>query len=410
VRKNVSLGSYVFLVPRPRRPRRPLGPRRPRHPGPPVSRALLLRAALAVGAGLALVALGGGAALPLSEPRVVALVVAFPMLYLLCVAVHELGHVGAAVLVGFRPLLFVVGPLRVQRNGARLEPGLNRSTALSGGLVVCAPLGSHDLRRRTLVMAAGGPVASLMFGAQCLAFWMALAALPRAVDGPVANLLHVTLAFLGIGSLILGLLTLLPTRVGGFYSDGARMLRLMRSGEETEREVALLTLTGLSLGGMRPRDWDAALVQRSAAIRDGGAFEVGGLQFAYAHALDSGDIAAARTHLHAVLERVRQLPAAGRASVHLSAATFCALFDGDAAQARAHLARAGIHGALSARHQRRLAEAALLLAEGDATAAAAAAREAQIQAGRAIDRGGAALDDALAARIISGSAAPRSRE
>jgi hypothetical protein len=75
------------------------------------------------------------------------------------------------------------------------------------------------------------------------------------------------------------------------------MLRLMRATDETEREVALIALTGLSPWAARGRGTGTARWSRAGAgIRDGGPFEVGGRQFAYAHALDRGDIdAAART-------------------------------------------------------------------------------------------------------------------
>jgi hypothetical protein len=177
------------------------------------------------------------------------------------------------------------------------------------------------------------------------------------------------------------------------------MLRLMRAGDETEREVALIALTGMSMAGTRPREWDAALVEQGAAIRDGGPFEVGGRQFAYAHALDRGDIDDARQHLGAALDRIEQVPAGARASLLLAAATFHALYDGDAGRAREYLQQAR-HGLLAAPHQRRLAEAAVRLAEGDVAAARELARDAQLLAARALDRGGAALDEALAGRIL----------
>jgi hypothetical protein len=53
------------------------------------------------------------------------------------------------------------------------RPGLNRSIVLSGGLAAMTPIGLHDLRRRTVVMVAMGPVASLMVGAQFLALYQA---------------------------------------------------------------------------------------------------------------------------------------------------------------------------------------------------------------------------------------------
>jgi hypothetical protein len=325
---------------------------------------------------------------------------ALPFVYLLCVAAHELGHVIGGRLGGFRLLLFIVGPFRLERTPDGFRPGLNRSIVVSGGLAAMTPIGLHDLRRRTVVMVAMGPVASLMVGAQFLALYQATAsALLRPGAGFGSHFASLVLLAIGVVSLLLGVLTLVPGRAGGFYSDGARMLRLMKASAETEREVALIALTGMSMAGTRPREWDAGLVEQGAGIRDGGPFEVGGRQFAYAHALDSGDIDAARGHLRAALDRIEQVPAGARSSLLLAAATFHALHDGDAALAREYLGRAR-HGLLAAPHQRRLAEAAVRLAEGDVVTARELARDAQLLAASALDRGGAALDEALAGRIL----------
>jgi hypothetical protein len=331
-------------------------------------------------------------------------IASLPLVYLLCVAGHEAGHVLFGRLADFRTLLYIAGPLRVERTPDGFEVGLNRSVLLSGGLAAMMPVGLHDLRRRTVVMVAGGPLASLMLGAQLLALYQATGSgLLRAGAPFAAQLMALVLLATGTISLFMGLITLVPGRSGGFYSDGARMLRLMRAGEDTEREVALLALAGMSMVGTRPRDWDGHLVERGAAIRDGGPFEVGGQQFAYAHALDRGDVVAARRHLEAALERIDQLPAAARASLALAAAAFHALYEGDAGRARGFLHSAG-RGMLAAPHQRRLAEAAVHLAEGDVEAARRAAGEVAGLAARALDRGGAALDAALAGAIMDRSA------
>ncbi|HSJ26142.1 MAG TPA: hypothetical protein VK929_15800 [Longimicrobiales bacterium] len=389
----------------------PPGETSPATATPGLLRRVLPTAAFFVG-GLAvgvLAARGGLRVLPelgLSSPQVLIVFAVVPVLYLLCIAAHELGHVLAGRLVDFRMLLFIAGPLRVDRTPDGLRPGLNRSILHAGGLAATVPVGLHDLRRRTIVMVAGGPLASLMVGSQGLALYQATA--PTMLrDGAPFPVLLMGLAFLILGglSLLIGLLTLIPARSGGFYSDGARILRLMRASDETEREVALLALTGLSMAGTRPRDWEPALVARGAGIRDHGAFEVLGRQFAWAHALDSGDIPTARRHLQEALARVEQLPAGARASLYLAGATFFALYDGDAARGRDLLDRAG-HGLLPAPHQRQLAEAAVLMAEGDAAGARDAASRVSDLAGSAQDRGGAALDIALADRILLEETSP----
>lgn len=342
--------------------------------------------------------------LPALDPSPVEAVLAavtLVLIYLLCVAAHEAGHVLGGRLAGFRTLLFIVGPLRLERTGDGFTVGLNRSVLLAGGLAAMVPIGLGDLRRRTIVMVAAGPLASLMLGAQLLAVYQATSSfLVRGDASPTLHLAGLALAAAGGMSLLIGALTLLPGRSGGFYSDGARMLRLMRATDDAEREVALIALTGMSMAGTRPREWDSELVVLGAGIRDGGPFEVGGRQFAYAHALDRGDIDGARDHLEAALHRIDQLPSSARSSLRLAGATFFALYDGDAARAGALLA-AVRDGPLAEPHRHRLAEAALRLAEGDLDAALAAARAVQPLAARALDRGGAALDEALAARILT---------
>jgi hypothetical protein len=369
-----------------------------------LSTALLFLAGAAVGL---VAARSGFRPLPelgLTRPQLIIVLAALPVIYLLSVAGHELGHVLAGRLAGFRTLLFMVGPLRLERGPDGFRAGFNRDVLMAGGLAAMAPVGVHDLRRRAVVMVAGGPLASLMIGTQFLALYQATSAfLFRSGAGFIPVLAGITLLAIGMSSLLIGLLTLLPGRSGGFYSDGARLLRLIRASDETEREVALIALTGLTIGGTRPREWDDRLVALGAEIRDGGPFEVGGRQFAYAHALDRGDIEAARHHLEAALRGVGQLPAGSRASLLLAAATFLALYDGDAVRARSYLTAAR-RGLLAVPHQRLLAEAAVRLAEGDVHGARDVARHVQRLASNALDRGAAALDVALASRILDNEA------
>lgn len=353
--------------------------------------------------GVALVRLSDGAIRPL-VPGPAGLLLAI-LVYLACIAAHEAGHLAGGALAGFRPLLLIVGPLRLERSAGRTTASLNRSVSLAGGLAICMPVGTHDLRRRTMIMAAGGPLASLLLGVQLLALWMAMSSLLRD-GGTAASAVSFTLLFGGIVSLALGMLTLLPMRAGGFYSDGARILRLMRNDEETEREVALMALTGVALGGARPREWDATLVRRAADIRDGGAFEVSALQFAHLHALDTGDIDAARSYLEATLERLDQLPAASRGPVQLGAAVFYALYERDPVRARALFDAAGSRaGLMRSPHQRLLAEAAVLLAEGDTAGASRAAAAAQAALDRSTEPGSTAIDAAHVDRILSAAVA-----
>ncbi|HEX2188091.1 MAG TPA: hypothetical protein VHG51_04300 [Longimicrobiaceae bacterium] len=323
--------------------------------------------------------------------KVVAVAGLFVLLPLV-IAAHEAGHLLGGRLAGFRALLFVVGPLRVERHGDGFRAGWNRSAAIAGGLAVSVPEDTRDLRRRTALLVAGGPVTSLLAGAAALAMRapLGLDALPRDA-GFAAYLASMALLLGGVTSLGIGAATLIPARTGGFYSDGARLLRLLRGGPDTGREVAILTLMALSMAGRRPREWDPALVAQAASLADGTPFDAVGRQLAHAGALDLGEVEEARRQLEAALELEEVLPPVARPGLLLQAAWFAAVHDGDAARARALFGRAGA-GLMVPPHSRLLAEAAVLLAEGDAARAAGLLDRAEAQLDRALDRGGAAVD------------------
>lgn len=298
----------------------------------------------------------------------------FPLL----VGLHELGHLLSGIAVGFRPLLFVVGPLRVERVGDALRARWGLRGAMVGGLAVSVPTDTRDLRRRTFWMIAGGPLASLGAGALCLALR------PFASAVPVADLL---LLIAGVVSLLLGMTALAPTRTGGFFSDGLRMLRLARGGGDVEREVAVLALLANSMSGRRPREWDAELVARAAAGDPDTVFGVAGRQYASAFERDHGRMEAARAHLDAAVAAVDVLPRQTRSSLMLAAAYFAARFDRDPARARAFLDQA--EGELITQGgDRPLAEAALAWAEGDHPRAAEHLAAAEKSLEGSVDAGG----------------------
>lgn len=332
-----------------------------------------LRAALIVIVFLAAGALFGyliGGALRGDAPRgqglqlgeVLTLIVALPCVLFLVLLAHELGHVLGGALVGFRFWLLIVGPLKVSRLGGRLRPGLNRSLGLYGGLAATAPEDDRDLPRRMAVMVAGGPAASLLLAA----LGLGLAALLRGWPAGLA---------LGLGgaSLMIALATLLPLRSGGFYSDGARLLMLLRGGPAARRWAAAAALSSAYLNN-RPRDLSPALVARTAELSDGSLDSVGAALVRYAWALDRGDIAAAGAAIDVVAANVASYPAPLRPSLLLEAAYFAGRHRGDPAAARRLLDQAR-GGAMVETYTRRRAEAAVLLAEGRRDEGLAAARQ-----------------------------------
>lgn len=292
--------------------------------------------------------------------------------------VHELGHVVGGLAVGSRFLLLIAGPLKVTATARGLAVGVNRNLALAGGLAACLPTAGHDLRRRLAVMAAGGPVASLLLaGAAALGAWAL---------GPFSGRLGFVLLLLAAISAAIALVTLFPGTTSGFATDGAQLLGLWRGGPEVEARALVITLQAASFSGVRPRDLDAGLIARVGQL--GGATLWGemGRMFAYYHTLDQGQVVQAGEHLDALMERLSTWPEGAQQAVLAEAAYFTARHRQDPARARRWLARPD---GLTEPAVYKRAEAAILLAEGRPAEARAAATAALAATRDSLDQGGA---------------------
>jgi len=350
----------------------------------------LALAGAAIGYGAGTLADGAGVEMAMSPGEALWLLALLVPFGLLGILAHELGHLAGGRLAGFRFLLLIVGPFKLQRYGERVRFGLNRSLGFIGGLAASTPLDDRDLPRRMLLMVAGGPLASLMAGLLGLVgAWLA-AGFPAAA-----------LFAFGVLNLCLALVSIVPMRSAGFYTDGARILMLLRGGPRAERWCAVGALTNAAANG-RPRDLSPALLALAASPSDGTLDDVGARLLAYFAALDRGEAAAAGEHLDYVLGHREAYPPAGRPSLLLEGAFFLARHRGDPEGARALLdqARGGMFVEL---HTRRRVEAAVLLAEGRRDEAAAAADEG-LRRLRALDRGPTAAFEADLLRDLAGRA------
>jgi hypothetical protein len=274
------------------------------------------------------------------------------------IVVHEVGHLIGGLMARFRFYLFVAGPLRVQRDldSGRVSVGLNRSFSMAGGLAGMIPIGTDAMRRRLAMLVAGGPLASF-----------ALAAIAGALVslGSLPLLARNACAVTAVISAALGLATLIPMRNGGFASDGARLLRLLRGGPAADREAATMPLVALSLAETPPREWPRDVVEKAVALRDGTPEECYASFLAYHHALDSGDVAMAARRMARVAALIPATPRASHPGLHLEAAFFAGAYQRDAASARRHLAAIPANAFGIRPYDRARAEAAAALAEGD---------------------------------------------
>jgi hypothetical protein len=181
----------------------------------------------------------------------VVLVPLFRVLAVACLAslwlapgIHELGHLIAGRLVGFRFHFVTVGPLKFAREGGRIRIKLMKGWSMLMGLAGTLPTDNRDLRGRMTIMLAGGPAASLLLTAISLALYFGLDYHRSSLsDLPLLEqLISALLLLCGLLSLGIILITVLPIRIGNLSTDGAKLLMLRTGGSEAERHCAMATL------------------------------------------------------------------------------------------------------------------------------------------------------------------------
>jgi hypothetical protein len=284
----------------------------------------------------------------LSRPDLALLLVFAPAAaFLIAWLVHEAGHCIAAHLSRFRVAGFAP-------QGSSDSQPLHASAALRVGVFLLKPRTMQKLRSRLAVVFLAGPLAGVL---------LALA-IELGRDWSQAGLmLQVSVHLIAAFSMLFSLASLLPdTGRDGNFSDGARLVMLLRNDARAVRFCAVLEMQRFLQDGLHPRDWPAALAEDAAAINDGSRDAVIARWFAYLWASERQDITAATRFLEEALASPAACPAWLRDRLYLEAAVFQAWFRDNAAKARFWAGR--IHdGKLSRFEQTRL-KIALLWAEG----------------------------------------------
>lgn len=327
---------------------------RPAHPYRLILLAALIMVALAVhfAGGVAPVIageLGGAAAVALS-------IVVLALAATIHVVVHELGHVAAARLMGWRLESLRLGPIALCRVGERLHLQRNR-VRLRGvlGSAVSVPGREEGFARAAAVMFLGGPAATIALTLAC-----AIAA--GAVSPPSSDEEAVTSFLLWHATLVgafLAAVNLIPFRLrNGIRNDGSRAWMAIRARTDGAREALRFGLN-MTLG-RRPREWGRS-VQALLAAAESDARYVPEVRLAALNvALDTGEHAAADALLvlGCGFDHVED---AFRQEFLLQGALVAALVRGDVASARARLEEVG---PTPLREYPLLAHAATALAEG----------------------------------------------
>jgi peptidase M50-like protein len=213
------------------------------------------------------------------------------------IAVHELGHLLAAILVGFDVEQVAIKPLCFVRVGRTFQ--LRFYLFGRDGQVGVSPRGTHWIRQKIALFAAGGPVANLLASLTCLvlASFADPASPPLFPRTPLSFWLD--LAFLS--NLVYFLINVAPFESGAMRSDGGQLLAHWQDANLAERTFLVSTLQTEMRYGARPSAWDEAQVERMLELRDGSAQDFQPNVFAYLHALDTQRSATAGRYLDLAL-------------------------------------------------------------------------------------------------------------
>jgi hypothetical protein len=283
------------------------------------------------------------------------ILLSLPISMLLVIALHEAGHLVGGLASGFRFYLYVVGPLRIERDGERLKFMFNNMPALWGGLAGCTPRTyGPELWRKMLLMVAGGPAFSFLGALLTLP----LGALFIQTHANVA----IILIFFGFLSAAIGFVTLIPNHMAGFTSDGARLLMLVRKRPEGKRWTAMAAVGGLTLAE-RPKLWPMELMELLGDGSDGSRDAVAVCQLRYLWHADRREWELARVWLERGLEHMDALPKVMQGAYCACAAHYYARHGKDAAMARQYLDLARKPGFHNPEHLHGVAAAVLICEE-----------------------------------------------
>ncbi len=269
---------------------------------------------------------------------------------------HEIGHLVGAYFSGFKITALKLGPLHFGRHAHCGEPYCGEVLTL--GLAALKP---HDtdqddasLRRRLLCLSLGGPVANLLLAA-------ALAAAPVVLRS--GFLLDFALRMAAAFSGLLAITTLLPdVNRRGNFSDGARLLMLLKNDEKTARWLSNIRCQIALNRGRHPRDWDEARVAQAAGVSDDSQDAFVARWMAYLWAAERQDITCATKHLEGALESLSYATPKLRNNLFLEAAVFQAWFRDNPSKALFWVYR--IRSKKLTRLQKQRLDIALLWAEG----------------------------------------------
>ena len=176
------------------------------------------------------------------------------------VVIHESGHAVAGLILGMKLRMVALGPLHWSRCKCKWTFEFKPKMMLGrDGAVGLIPLKSRRPRWHEPCVAAAGPAANLISGALAL-----LIALTLSSDSPLQ--MHGQLALFGAQSISVAIISIIPFRLGQYYSDGARCYQHISNHPLSDLTRVLQAVTSVSETSLRPRDYDLKAIEHALTL------------------------------------------------------------------------------------------------------------------------------------------------
>jgi hypothetical protein len=215
---------------------------------------------------------------------------------------HEAGHAVAAMALRMKVCTFGIGPFVWSRWEGSWKFMVQSSQMWNvAGMTQVVPTRLEGFRRDKILQVGAGPAASVMTGGAGLAL---LLMAPGSVWEPAWYFLAVFVTL----SAVIAVVNLIPTRIGGGYSDGAKLYQCLSSEAWTEyyREQAVGYAQWVT--PLRPRDSDVEALWRVVRWLPGGNERAQYQLEIVAHYFDKGDWGDAVRVLVQTEEELRETP------------------------------------------------------------------------------------------------------
>ncbi|MEM1122029.1 MAG: M50 family metallopeptidase [Bacteroidota bacterium] len=236
------------------------------------------------------------------KPSLWVLIPILMLAFFVVIFIHELGHVIGGLIMGNEFGFMIVGPFKLQKEEGKYSLTWNKSAEMAGGLALTLPTSTENFKKRRAVVIGSGPFASLLLAIACGSLWY------FSVFEHFSNL-NLANTTTGAMSAAIFLATMIPSKLGGFMSDGMQLLMTLRNDDKAKKYANFMHLFALNNQGVAPKDYPLELFdgQMDQPIEDLHDFAF--QQYLYYRDLDQKAYESAQTRISQMEQQVDLYPA-----------------------------------------------------------------------------------------------------